>query len=65
MWNLRLKVEGSTKGGTLTCSVAKARPGQWTGSVMVMAVSEGKILAFDRCGRGLQQGSVCKGVQGG
>ena len=55
-------MEGSTKGGTPTCSVAKARPEQWTGSVMVTAVSEGKILAFDRCGRGLQQGLVCKGV---
>ena len=28
-------------------------------------MSEGKILASDRCGRELQQGSVLKGVQGG
>ena len=49
------------------CSVAKARPGQWTGSVMVTVVSErvseGKTLASDRCGRELRQGWVWKGVQ--
>ena len=31
-------------------------------TVVSERVSEGKILASDRCGRGLRQGSVCKDV---
>ena len=51
----------------MQCGEGKTRTVDWE-CVMVTAVSErvseGKTLASDRCGWGLRQGSVWKGVRG-